>query len=679
MKQDVGTFGLRICSFFPIMVLGGMALFVVSCLPPEAKQAKTIKIGFNDPVTRQIYSLKDQMKADSLYPYLHAEDPTYRYYTAIAMASMADSLVIDSLQVLLSDPVEEVRIAAAYALGQCRSYRAELPLLKAFDPWDSLGTSAVLNAHILEAMGKCGRAAYLASMATVTTYAPEDSIYQLGLARGIFQYALRGMVHSEGTRRMIEMVADHQRLPAARLIAATYLARTPKIAIDTLVPELVSLLRSEPDPSMRLMLALTVGKSGSELARSSLIGLYPLEKNEMVRCNMVRALSSFAYIDVKEILRTALTDESTYVGIMASEVLMQVGDPKETPEWLNVVRSIKNPWVKANLYVALSRLCPVYLPATRTTIQSDVRKAIEVTTEPYLKSVYIRAMGRFGWNFPYLFQLWQNSSHAYVKTSAMEAIRDISDRQDFNTIFGVSARKVRRNLVEYFLRGVGSGDVGSMAVAAGALRLPEAGYRSLVQSDSMFRKAMNLCRLPQEIETYNELGLTRSYLTGRSFTPRIPEFNHAIDWAILERVKANTRAVIKMKDGNIILRFFPEEAPGSVVNFIELVESGFFSGKVFHRVVPNFVIQGGCPRGDGYGALDYTIRSELNRMAYDHPGRVGMASAGLNTEGTQFFITHSPTLHLDGRYSLFAEVERGQEIVDRTLPGDQIVEIEIIY
>lgn len=679
MRRIVGTAGVFERILFPILVFGAISVLFFACLPPEAKQVKTIRVGFTDEVTRRIYSLKDQLKRDSLYPYLHADDPTYRYYTAMAMASMGDSLVIDSLKGLLSDPVQEVRIAAAYALGQCRSSRGELPLLKAFDPWDSLGTSAALNAEILEAIGKCGQAAYLESMVTVSTYSPEDSVYQLGLARGIFQYALRGMVHPEGTRRMIEMVADQRRATSARLIAATYLARTPKITIDTLVPELVSLLKSEPDPSMRLMLALTVGKSGSELARTSLIGLYPLEKNVMVRCNMVRALSSFAYPEVKEALHAAFNDESAYVGIVASEVLMQIGDPKETPEWLILARSIQHPWVKANLYVAISRLCPVFLPATRTAVQADVRKAIEVTTEPYLKSVYIRAMGKFGWNFPFLYQLWQNSTQAYVKTTAMESIRDISDRPDFNTIFGVSARKVRKNLVEYFLEGVKSGDVGSMAVAAGALRLPEAGYRSLVHADSTFRKAMNLCQLPQEIETYNELGLTRAFLTGKSFTPNTPEFNHAINWTILERVKANTRAVIKLKEGNIILRFFPDEAPGSVVNFIELVESGFFTGKVFHRVVPNFVIQGGCPRGDGYGALSYTIRSELNRLSYDRPGRVGMASAGLNTEGTQFFITHSPTFHLDGRYSLFAEVESGQEVVDRTLPGDRIEEIEIIY
>ncbi len=261
----------------------------------------------------------------------------------------------------------------------------------------------------------------------------------------------------------------------------------------------------------------------------------------------------------------------------------------------------------------------------------------------------------------------------------MEAIRDISDRPDFATIFGASSKNVRKNLAQYFLAAIESGDVGSMATAAGALRAPNAGYRSLVHSDSTFRKAMNLCQLPQDIETYNELAQTRAYFQKSTFKVRHPEFNHPIDWELVGKVKANSRAVIKTNRGNIIIRFFPEDAPGSVGNFIQLAESGYFSGKTFHRLVPNFVIQGGCPRGDGYGALGYSIRSELNRKSYDLPGRVGMASAGPHTEGTQFFITHSPTLHLDGRYSLFAEVETGLDIVRQILPGDTIEEVEMIY
>jgi cyclophilin family peptidyl-prolyl cis-trans isomerase len=110
---------------------------------------------------------------------------------------------------------------------------------------------------------------------------------------------------------------------------------------------------------------------------------------------------------------------------------------------------------------------------------------------------------------------------------------------------------------------------------------------------------------------------------------------------------------------------------------MQLSRDGFYDGLNFHRVVPNFVIQGGCPRGDGYGSLDYSIRSELPPLHYDDEGYIGMASAGNHTEGTQFFITHSPTPHLDGNYTIFGKVESGMNIVHQIQMGDQIKNIKV--
>ncbi|MBL7831964.1 MAG: peptidylprolyl isomerase, partial [Saprospiraceae bacterium] len=127
------------------------------------------------------------------------------------------------------------------------------------------------------------------------------------------------------------------------------------------------------------------------------------------------------------------------------------------------------------------------------------------------------------------------------------------------------------------------------------------------------------------------------------------------------------------------IELLPEQAPASVSNFIQLAQSGFFNNKYFHRVVPNFVIQSGCPRGDGYGSLNYTIRSELPPLHYDGEGYVGMASAGNHTECTQWFITHSPTPHLDGNYTIFGKVTEGMLVVHQITQGDLINKITIQF
>ena len=193
-------------------------------------------------------------------------------------------------------------------------------------------------------------------------------------------------------------------------------------------------------------------------------------------------------------------------------------------------------------------------------------------------------------------------------------------------------------------------------------------------------KALAGLKLPDELETY--LSLTKALKEYGITAPEIPEEQKnikAINWTLVDKVKATTKVQVVTSAGDILIELYPQRAPGTVSSFLDLTSKGYYSNKYFHRVVPNFVIQTGCPRGDGYGSLDFTLRSEVAEAYYDDEGYVGMASAGPHTEGTQFFITHSPTPHLDGRYTIFGKVTSGMDVVHRISMGDIIKQINILY
>ncbi|XGV96027.1 MAG: peptidylprolyl isomerase [Leptolyngbya sp. BL-A-14] len=136
-----------------------------------------------------------------------------------------------------------------------------------------------------------------------------------------------------------------------------------------------------------------------------------------------------------------------------------------------------------------------------------------------------------------------------------------------------------------------------------------------------------------------------------------------------------TRAIMETEKGTINLDLFDADAPNTVKNFVELSEKGFYDGLSFHRVIPDFMVQGGCPLGTGTGGPGYKIKDELNHNKH-LAGTLSMAHAGPNTGGSQFFICHSPQPHLDGVHTTFGRTQ-DMDVVNAIRKGDKILSVKI--
>ena len=137
-------------------------------------------------------------------------------------------------------------------------------------------------------------------------------------------------------------------------------------------------------------------------------------------------------------------------------------------------------------------------------------------------------------------------------------------------------------------------------------------------------------------------------------------------------------AVFKTNKGEIRLELYPEKTPITVASFANLAKRGYYDGLDFHRVIANFMIQGGCPEGSGRGGPGYRFEDEFDAsLRHDSAGILSMANAGPRTNGSQFFITHGPTPHLDGKHSVFGKVVSGQDVVDAIRQGDRIETVTI--
>ena len=660
---------IRFVLGFTLLLLFGLQ----ACVMPEKREQADINIDLKDQTYRKIIDFQDRQLTDSLLPYFQEEDPVYRYGAAMAFGSIKDEAAVDALGELLDDGAEEVAIAAAYAIGQIGDASGEKYLIRAFDRYDTVGISDNYNRAILEAVGKCGTEESLEAMSSIKTYQPKDTALLEGQAWSIYRFALRQMTTDAGTKLMLQYASNKAYPEQVRFIAANYLARAQGITLDSLSSPLVEAIGKENVPEIRMAMAIALGKTKGEKALNALISQFNNDKDHRVKTNILRAFSNFAYKDVQGSILKALKDKNLQIASRAAQYFIEKGIPQDATFYWRTAKE-ELPWqIQMALYEAANRHLPAYAVDTRDIINYELRQRFVNSELPYEKAQALKGLAEFGWNFRYIQREGFVAQNPTIRTASVEALAAISDNRIYQRYFGAINRSVSRELATYYQQAIQSSDPAMIAVAADALKNPDRDFKQFLPDLTFLNEALEQLNLPKEMETYYVLKETIDYFKGVETEDRgKPAFNHPIDWTVWDKYTETPKVMLQTQRGNIKLELLPTIAPGTVINFLKLCEDGFYNGKNFHRVVPNFVIQGGCPRGDGYGSLDYTIRSELPLIKYDAEGYVGMASAGNHTECTQFFITHSPTPHLDGNYTIFAKVTDGMEVVNEIQIGDLI-------
>jgi cyclophilin family peptidyl-prolyl cis-trans isomerase len=319
------------------------------------------------------------------------------------------------------------------------------------------------------------------------------------------------------------------------------------------------------------------------------------------------------------------------------------------------------------------------LSGAKTALQNEILTALKSASDPYEKAAWLKAWGSELRNFESLPKYTQADQPLPVRVQAVTCLIDACKDKNFDAYFAGEGYLIKSQIGGYLVSAVKSGDAGIIALVASAITDPATGLKDVLKDrKTELNKALAGLKLPDEMETYLEVSKAlKEYGVDAPVVPEDQKRYKPIDWKIIDGIKPGTTVQITTTKGEIMMRLFPERAPESVTSFVQLVNQGYYNGKAFHRVVPNFVVQTGCPRGDGFGGLDFTLRSELAGTYYDDEGYVGIASAGPHTEGPQFFITHSPTPHLDGRYTIIGKVTAGMDIVHQIGIGDKITQINI--
>lgn len=629
-------------------------IIVIACILSACNNQPTNK--FKDSVLVKIAEFQDKRQSDSLYTFFKHANPEYRREAVLAFASVQDTLSVDPLlEVLRFDKDVTVRKAAAIALGQLSIKPSAAALWKALQEEKN---SAVLR-HILESCGKTFKAGDVDHLVLKV----QDSLTQEGFAWAYYRLGLRNKADSTIVLKAVEFLKPNYGLQT-RLAAANFFMRGAR-QFDFVGNELITAARSDKSPWVRACLVTALRKIKSPASRDAVKQILKSDVDYRVRIGAVRALQEFPLAEAKPELYDALKDENVNVAIAAAEAIGVQATPEQANEIAALAKATARKRVRGLLYEAS-------LSASDSAeLVSEITSLYEAEADVYGKAALLSALGKSNRAWLFINHQLQTTTVPVIKSTAATALVSVNRSRTFDP-----ARK--KDFVNMYIGAIKTGDPAVIGIVADALTDPALGYKEIITDYSFLTEAKNKLSLPKDNEAIQPLEAAIAYFEGkRSPEPVKNEYNHPIDWDLVKSIPNDQRVLIQTDKGDITLRLLVEEAPGSVANFVQLATSNYFDGKNFHRVVPNFVIQGGCNRGDGWGSEDYSIRSEFTERHYTE-GSVGMASAGKDTEGTQWFITHSPTPHLDGRYSIFAVTESGMDVVHRIEVGDKIIRVSLV-
>jgi HEAT repeat protein/cyclophilin family peptidyl-prolyl cis-trans isomerase len=599
-----------------------------------------------------------------LFRYLLSSNPLIRQRAVQVIGRIQDPQDVAQLVPLLRDADEQVVLETVFALGQIGSRQADSALV-------ALNKSArpELQAAIAEAFGKIGG---------------PDAVAALGEMLRAFQPSVRcaaaeGLARAADPSSLGALFVALQDGDAAVQWRAIYALE--KLDSDEIPGKVIPFLKN-PDPVLRAYAARTLGKKKARTAVGPLaqtlddsdaavlinaanaLGLIlenskdpavvePLGRllrtsgNHHVRRAAAAALGMNGHKNAKDVLVQAILDKSVGVRVESYRAIAKTLGPDSAPFLSNGVNDgemlVRAAAVEsygiARYDEAVNELVSMTSKNKHPMLRAAAVRGLSHFRSKRAVSALVAALGDDDW---------------VVATEAVTALAEIGDPSAAAALIAVYTDRHARTDVDVHI------EVLAALKKMRAVQGEELALEALGDPDKRVRTAArelleSIGAAAPEMKTDREFYEER--FVPKKKTDLSPPFG-------------TVTARLKTSRGEIEIELFGDDATQTAAVFIRLARSGFYKGLTFHRVVPNFVVQGGCPRGDGWGDPGYAIRAEINRHKYTR-GAVGIADSGKDTGGSQFFITHSAQPHLDGRYTIFGRVTKGMEVVDKLDQGDR--------
>ena len=714
--------------------LANLTLLFAALATTSSAQTVRHQQSIPSPILLRIVRAEDERRWDGdLLSLLKNSSADVRHRAALAAGRIGNESALAELSnILTHDRDQSVRAMAAFAIGEVESINGANALLATMQ---SQAETTEVRARALEGLGKISadlpkeqqsRAAEISSAILdalkieATSQSPNRDFILLGITA-----VLRSRPANAGTVLATLLTNNDARI---RADAGNALAR---LRAKDGNAKLVELLNSDPDPVVRANAARVLGATEDKSAFEKLLGAATHDKDLRVRVSAIRALTTLkddragepllkygeSLTDLKREPLPSELNEVLEIATALGRLYSLKADPNAL-DWLHKGQ-VELDHSAPEVELALVRISPDrYLSSFGSDAATSKRTLQEKLILHWRSGASIaQALGEIAKlpaTLPDKVDLMQ-SAESLLKAMLEYKSSDvkINSLLPLHTEYAIPdvlrayASYKPKDLLEVLRAHLQDNDPIVRATAADLLGdLPPSEENTQLLSaalpvalkddlndaalsvlDSLAKQKTSNAnlRIKTALDSTDYLVRQRAVALLKAngagdFTARIGTVqtrNTNADYQrALARIGKTVRAVVTTTKGSFTIDLLPSEAPLTVDNFVQLARRGYYRGIVFHRVVPNFVIQLGDPRGDGNGGPGYAIRCEVNEVPYDR-GAVGMALSGKDTGGSQWFVTHAPQPHLDGGYTVFGRIVSGMDVVDSIVRGDIIRSITV--
>ncbi len=615
--------------------------------------------------------------AASIEPWLASPDEAVRLQAARALGRLHDPVAVGLLQPLLAETSPALRAEVAFALSQYADTGAAL--LAALQ---DEGEPAVRSA-LLEGLGRCGDADALpALLASLQSGEREEAV---AASHAIGRLGVRAEL-SPPPLEAVELLLDQLPRfdPERRRAAAFALARTkPTELPPALADRLLEAVDDQADAVARAWLVRASSTALDDERWERAVSSATDDASQAVRIALARGLASRGGDGASSSLTPLLADEDRPVRVAALSAAARLPWDDGWREPLEAMLQIRDPSQQARALPSRAQADRLAEPQgwLNPTVDSAIRAGMLLTidTPELLAALAVedRAPAVRTAATERLLTLEPPADRALLislldqpdPVVAGLAASHLAEEPDDDLVAAIQRQLVERN--DYpgllaMLQALESALAGLGFEARGVQAPPLPGS---LQAQVNIRVA--------ELQKHEDLGIREA---ARALGARLglppagpPPFPRLMPPDALAALQG---ARVVTSRGELVIAFHVEQAPYTVQRWVELAEAGQFDDVAFHRVVPDFVVQVGCPRGDGYGGPDHTLPDEFSPLPYEG-GAVGMATAGPDSAGSQWFVTLSPQPHLDGDYPIFGQLVQGHDTLRRLREGDRIERVII--